>query len=180
MRLLGKLFSPIDGMKNFITLSELLAVSPAHHSVTGFMLSKHLLHRICYFSNGAPRTRSINTIRRLLWEWDKEITGSGPTMCLAAGANSITLVSPVVLQLWTSDSSTNRTWESIFKKAWFCWCEKWLYIWQGNWDCCTAKHFSESSSLSWEIFNAQIALCCTWTQTQNVYQENKKEENTPK
>lgn len=114
VRLPGKLFSPIDGMKNLITLSKFLAVSPAHHSVTGFMLSKHLLHRICYFSNGAPRTRSINTIRRLLWEWDTEITGSGPTMCLAAGANSITLVSPVVLQLWTSDSSTNIEHGRIF------------------------------------------------------------------
>lgn len=83
----GKLFSPIDGMKNFITFSKLLAISSAHHSVTGFMLPKHLLHCICYFSNGASKIQkqSINAIRRLIWKQNIEVTGRGPTICLAAG-----------------------------------------------------------------------------------------------
>lgn len=78
-----KLLSPIDSMKNFITLSKFLAISSAHHAVTGFMLPKHFLHCICYFSNGTPKVqkKSINAIRRLVRKQKTEITSSGPTIC---------------------------------------------------------------------------------------------------
>lgn len=135
--------SPVNSMKDFITFPKLLAVSSAHHSVTGFMLPKHFLHCICYFSNGAPKIKkqSINVIRRLTWKQNTEKTGSSPTICLAAGAKSITLASPVALQLWMSDLHlTIGTCRSIFKKILFCWCEKWLYIWQSIWDCYVAKY----------------------------------------
>lgn len=147
----GKLFSPIDGMKNFITFSKLLAISSAHHSVTGFMLPKHLLHCICYFSNGASKIQkqSINAIRRLVWKQNIEVTGRGPTICLAAGQIQLHF-SPLVLQLWTSDSpqsSTNKTCRSVFKKILFCWCEKRFYKWQGNRDHCMAKYFRKLNQI---------------------------------
>lgn len=157
-------------MKDFITLPKLLSVSSAHHSVTGFMLPKHLLHRICYFSNGAPKIQkqSINAIRRLTRKQNTEITGSSPTICLAAGAKSITLASPVALQLRTSDLHlTTGTCESIFKKILFCWCEKWLYIRQGIRDCYMAKYcrklnqvFSIGDFLTLSLQDPAFGLIC--------------------
>lgn len=114
--------SPVDSMKDFIALPKLLSISSAHHSVTGFMLPKHFLHCICYFSNGAPKIQkqSINAIRRLTWTQNTELTGGSPTICLAAGAKSITLASLVALQLWMSDLHLAGTCKNIFKKILFC------------------------------------------------------------
>lgn len=131
-------------MKNFITLSKLLAISSAHHSVTGFMLPEHLLHCICYFSNGAPKIQKqrINVIRRFIWK-QKSLAEAQLFALLQDKFNyNCFPFGATILNIWlTPVSPTNKTCKSIFKKIRFCWCEKLFYMWQGSRDHSMPKYF---------------------------------------
>lgn len=93
-------FSPLDGMEDFVTLPELLAIGSAHHAVAGFMLPEHLLHGIRDLPHGAPetQTKNIHIASRLKGKQNTDITGTGPTICLAAGQIHFTFISLSVLQ----------------------------------------------------------------------------------
>lgn len=141
-------------MKNFITLSKLLAISSAHHSVTGFMLPKHLLHGICYFSNGAPKVQKPNgdAIRKLMWK--QKSLSLAQLFVLPHDKFSYTRFpfGATTLDIWlTPVSSAGRTRQGIFKKILFCWCEKRFYNQRGNGDHRTAKYFRKLN----QIFSAE-------------------------
>lgn len=118
-------FSPLDGMKDFITLPKLLAISPAHHAVAGFVLPEHFLHGICYLPHSAPET-------------DKTILLSAGcnenrTQTLLALSNSLAVgqiylhwfpfsAATLKIQL-TPLPPTDRMCTGIFKKILYCSCE---------------------------------------------------------
>ena len=184
VRLPGKLFSPIDGMKNFITLSKLLDISSAHHSVIGFMLPKHLLHCICYFSNGAPKiqTQSINMNRRLVWKQKSLAVAQLSALLQDKFSYTHFPFGATTLNIWfTPASSAKRTCKSIFSENTVLLMSELILQVTRQQGPLHRKMFQEikSNILNWEFSGAQTARSCIWTRNkiQNTNQEEKKKSN---
>lgn len=173
-------FSPLDGMKDFITLSKLLAIGPADHAVAGFVLPEHFLHGICDLPHGAPeaQTKIIPVSSRLKWKQDTDTTGTGPTICLAAGQIYLHWFSFQCCNSEHLTHPTDKTCKGILKKIPYWSCENRFTSGKamGNGKMKIKLDFLNGAFFGW----AQTERFCIWTHAkiQSINQEGQKKGRT--